>query len=336
MCNVKIQLVCILLLFTGAMSIAAQRAEGDKAQKEQNYNLGESFYINDEGNIVYTPQKARVNTPSALTSDTVVESRVETKTSVSVEDIRENNREENVNTETQSVATTPTNANVFVSKKKHDVVNTAPPAKTEKVESAASSTHPKKAIVSKQDQEIISSPQAISGFISKEERALKKDLQTTSQLQAEVAEDTLVEDAQLQVDEDEYVPFAKRKPTYNSLEEANLAVDQLLSELKKQQNQIDTPSSKSNSLSSRVVRGYTPNQNRKDSKAKAEASEIVSESDEESPFGTDPTYYINGVRVEKEEVLKLRNKNILSRTMKIQDTASGNPNGEIWIETRNK
>ncbi|MDU1889960.1 MAG: hypothetical protein E6767_04660 [Dysgonomonas sp.] len=47
-------------------------------------------------------------------------------------------------------------------------------------------------------------------------------------------------------------------------------------------------------------------------------------------FGNQPTYYINGVEVPYDVTTLLRPGEVIERSMKVADTASGNPNGEVW------
>ncbi|MDR1811120.1 MAG: hypothetical protein LBR34_12110 [Prevotella sp.] len=119
--------------------------------------------------------------------------------------------------------------------------------------------------------------------------------------------------------------------SYNSLEMAMADVDQLLEELKKQQNQ---KSSKGRiPLSQRAssgVDGSLRGQTYELDDYEEQSQPAYSEYDEEADSNSDPTYYIDGVVATKKEVSKLKTSDILKKEIKISKT---NPNGEWWIVT---
>lgn len=137
--------------------------------------------------------------------------------------------------------------------------------------------------------------------------------------------------------------YEKQESQYKSIEEAALAVDALLEDLKKSQNQT----SGSRSMSSRLSTGanrtglkkkplsssstYTPPPT---SSMTSSASQQTETSDSFSEWDSEPTYYINGNEVEKNEVDQLRSKDIISKQIKMRNTRSGNPNGEVWYEVK--
>lgn len=370
MYNVKIQLVCIFLSFAGIVysqntTTSTKISEEEKTRIKQNFKNDSRFYINDDGVVVYTrnesksdsiktapltPLKVQVSEQAAVRENNLINGsvlsdsgRVASKDAVkTVDDAKidplfSNDNDAIAENATSAETVTPLQ---FFTKSKDDV-HVDPVAVEKTVQQQSSiSTEPEvqvaygvkkkseKVNISEEDKEIISQPQTGSAYIVKEEResVSKAALeQAIIEQEAEVLEDVM-----------DVTPLSKKKATYNSLEEANLAVDQLLVQLKREQKQINKPESKSNSLSSRVVNGYRPDPTRKN-EARKEASDYDLDDSENvnGDFGTEPTYYINGVVVDKAEVLKLRNRNILSRTIKVRNTASKNPNGEIWIEVRN-
>jgi len=133
---------------------------------------------------------------------------------------------------------------------------------------------------------------------------------------------------------------------YKSLEEAALAAQALLDNLKKEQAQ----GGHSKSMSSRLAQGakstlrkkplssaspYDPYSSYEEQSTPAKQTTISSVSDEYiSEFGDEPTYYINGQEVDKIEITKLRKKDIVSKEVRVRNTLSNNPNGEVWYEVR--
>lgn len=136
--------------------------------------------------------------------------------------------------------------------------------------------------------------------------------------------------------------FQKYPSKYKDMEEAALAVDDLLEKLKKEQTQNG---SGSGSMSSRIARGAGKSALRR---------QMINDDDfsglgrrpREMPASRDrdvfeyeedlytPTYYINGQEVSKIEVDRLRKKDIISREIRTRNTVSGNPAGEVWLEVR--
>lgn len=140
------------------------------------------------------------------------------------------------------------------------------------------------------------------------------------------------------IDEEDNTPkkevFKKKTSSYKSLEEAALAVDQLLEELKKQQTQQGKSKSKM-SLSQKMSGGVDGSLRNKSYDLKDyddEGDSNVSE-DEEADDTGEPTYYINGEPATKQEVQKLKSGDVLKKVIKRSKT---NPNGEWWIETKQK
>lgn len=53
-------------------------------------------------------------------------------------------------------------------------------------------------------------------------------------------------------------------------------------------------------------------------------------------FGDKPSYFINGIHVEPKVAASLAEKDILTRSLKVANTTTGNPNGEIWYVVNSK
>ncbi|MFR9165539.1 MAG: hypothetical protein ACLVKO_04625 [Dysgonomonas sp.] len=126
--------------------------------------------------------------------------------------------------------------------------------------------------------------------------------------------------------------FGRREPTYKTLEEAALAVDNLLDELRKQQN--NTSSKKG--LSQKLSRGVDGSLRKNSYDLKDEDIYSVTDdnklSDSNSKYDTEPIYYINGVKSTTEEFKKLKPDEILRKERK----RGNNSSGEWWVETIKK
>lgn len=122
--------------------------------------------------------------------------------------------------------------------------------------------------------------------------------------------------------------FGKRElvsSKYSSLEEAALDIDASLEKLRKEM---------SSGLPQRV-KGGSRNSFGGGAIDNSYSFMDTPETDvDKDKFGSDPSYFINGEQVEKKEYLRLRERNIKSKVIKTQDTVTGNPNGEVWIETK--
>lgn len=142
-----------------------------------------------------------------------------------------------------------------------------------------------------------------------------------------------------------YNSYEKRPSAYKSIEEAALAVDAMIEELKRNQGQ----STGAKSMSSRLSTGANRASLRKkplsnisspsgfdyDSPSTSNSKTNKTVNNEyDSEWGEDPTYYINGSEVDKEEVDLLKKKDIIRKEFKIRNTASGNPNGEVWYQVK--
>ncbi|NDW18981.1 hypothetical protein D0T53_08665 [Dysgonomonas sp. 216] len=115
--------------------------------------------------------------------------------------------------------------------------------------------------------------------------------------------------------------------TYKTLEEARLAVEAKMEELKKQYSQR---SPKTNSFGNRISNGVDGSL-RNNSITIKQSRNKQSDTDLMAEYGNEPTYYINGNVSDAEVVRKLKQKDIIKKELK---RSSKNPNGEIWIEVR--
>ncbi|WP_280673181.1 hypothetical protein [Dysgonomonas sp. PH5-37] len=122
----------------------------------------------------------------------------------------------------------------------------------------------------------------------------------------------------------------KLEPTYKNMEEAALATESLLEKLQKE-------SYKENPSNILGRAGNRRNNSNVSSSGNYESflDETPEEKAHEPEFEYDgPSYFIDGVQVEKKVVDKLSKSDILSKTFKTKDTT--NPYGEIWYVTTKK
>lgn len=135
--------------------------------------------------------------------------------------------------------------------------------------------------------------------------------------------------------------LANMSSDYSSLEEALMDVNSLITSVEKDQAHLKTGNTGlSYRLSKMNIEGM-----QKEKKAKAMADSLLQvqylQSVEEmarkyEAFGNKPTYFINGINVPQEAVNRLTSSEIVERNIKIQDTSSGNPNGEVWFTVTDK
>ncbi|MDR1883238.1 MAG: hypothetical protein LBR26_10740 [Prevotella sp.] len=127
--------------------------------------------------------------------------------------------------------------------------------------------------------------------------------------------------------------FGEIDPNYNNLEEAVLDIDKLLREVgheKKINNE------RNDALGFRLARDYR-NRKKKEQAAMNIADSLMKKdaSIEELTnmymgFNGKPTYYINGLEVPYSVINQLYSSEVIKREMRVIDTASGNPFGEVW------
>ena len=128
------------------------------------------------------------------------------------------------------------------------------------------------------------------------------------------------------------------KTKYRSLEEATMDVDRILNEINNEQYD-NKPNNES--LSFRLSQRNRRNL-KKDKVANDVWEDIITESnpsvqdlvDLKAKFGNKPTYYVNGVEVDQLILDKLRPTDVIAREVRVLNTQSGNPNGEIWYDIK--
>lgn len=307
--------------------------EQEKKRLENQFKALKTFYIDDQGLVVYQKQdnnSAEYTDYQEETSDrsTTTEGSYNSQTidntdnsyqTISVIENTSNDVEysSSNNTSTTDDAQPSGSTGLFVNKKPIDPVSTIPnkevPAKN----------------VEKETQPVTS---------SKAEKSVSEHKQTASTETSAPSENKTVKTSSKKS------VFDKKPSRYKTMEEAALAVESLLEDLKKEQVQS---SSNSKSMSSRLSRGAGNTSLRKKPTSGGyivnEVSAITYPESSSSTIETidnsssyelegEPTYYINGRQVDKLEITKLKKKNIINREIKTRNTTSGNPNGEIWYE----
>lgn len=125
--------------------------------------------------------------------------------------------------------------------------------------------------------------------------------------------------------------FKRKESSYKTLEEAAMAVDDLLEQLKKER-ENEKNATRRNSLSNRMSGGIDGSlrQNSDNGYYVEKKSDNV---DDNILTSTEPTYYINGIRATAEAYKLLETKDILRKERRVSDA---NPHGEWWIETRQR
>lgn len=133
----------------------------------------------------------------------------------------------------------------------------------------------------------------------------------------------------------------KRPSQYKTMEEAALAVEALLEDLRKEQAQTTSAGSMSSRLSGGAGRATlrkrpatNPSYSNTSSNEPTSNKNQMVVDDEVSEFGYEPSYFINGKEVDKVEVNRLRRQQIINKEVRTRNTVTGNPNGEIWYEVK--
>lgn len=134
--------------------------------------------------------------------------------------------------------------------------------------------------------------------------------------------------------------FPPQQSSFSSLEEAALAVNRLLGKVGveqalSRQEGNDGLGFRLSQLNRRNMRKDAEARSLADSLLSVEApvSELV---DLYAKFGNRPTYYINGVVTEEKIVNRLLPSEILRKELRVINTLSGNPNGEVWYDVSAK
>lgn len=131
------------------------------------------------------------------------------------------------------------------------------------------------------------------------------------------------------------------KSNYNSLEGALMDIDKMIGQIEKDQILLKTGNT---SLAYRLSKANIDSRD-KEKRARIMADSIQQEmlkksadelAQEYVKYGNKPLYFINGTKVQSEVVDRLSSSDVVKRDFIIQNTASGNPNGEVWITVTDK
>lgn len=132
----------------------------------------------------------------------------------------------------------------------------------------------------------------------------------------------------------------KEKTKYSTIEEAAMEVNRLLNTISSER----VASRKINGgLAFKIEQRQLINK-RKDKIAQDAWEEIMSKEETtvedlvnlRARYGNRPTYYVNGYEVGQDVLNRIRESEVLTREYRIMNTASGNPNGEVWYEITSK
>lgn len=128
----------------------------------------------------------------------------------------------------------------------------------------------------------------------------------------------------------------REKTKYNSIEEAAMDVNRLLNTISTER----VAAQKINGgLAFKISQHQVANK-RKDKIAQDAWEEMMKKEDTtvedlieiKKLYGNRPTYYVNGYEVGQDVLNKIRESEVLTREYRVTNTASGNPNGEVWYE----
>ena len=289
-------------------SVLAQSTQTDgisadeKKRLEERFKALKTYYIDDDGTVVYIPDKNNKssNTKTVTGADTLADATT-----------KANENESEASTQNNSF-----NALIGASEPilEEDVLRSNPepeevrPVFTRPVENT---------VVEEKIDDLFSEP-----VITKSKA------------------ETAVSVAKEKTGEENAIARGPKKATevkYKTIEEASMAVDATLEMLKKQQTQSQMDEKKA-SLSRMITGGGGSVLRKTNSSYKLldeipdnAISNLTPEKENTTDYGDEPTYYINGVKVDRTEVEKLKQKDIIRKERKRSST---NPNGEEWIETR--
>lgn len=325
--------ITIALLFIASCIFAQSVDQGSRTTKidekekrriENQYKSLTNFYVDDDGLVVYQPQS---NSSTENLESSSSSKAVQTESNINDSQYSSEKTEKTSTTKVVSKIDSPDENSVVANDKspvrpaiiKKEVV------KISEVSSVDKSTD-------KEDEVDLAVKKKTVVHI--EENDVDGDLEVktvkTTKTEKKESKKTSV--------------FDKKKytPQYKTMEEAALAVEALLEELKKDQ----VKSTGAGSMSSRLSGGAGRATLRKKPASNLSFSTVSTSSNSRennafgevdlstSEFGYHPTYYINGKEVEKVEVDRLRKKEIITKEVRTRNTASGNPNGEIWYEVK--
>lgn len=352
----KISITLLTLSLTSAL--VAQNTTNNQedvkkeGQYENQYKASSNFYINSDGLVVYK----RSNSISQ--EDSTVKNEVQKEQ----EPIISRTHDDSIHEQEQ-----PKSAPVIIKKSAYINTDTQKQAEDETKPVLVKAT--KKTPINEQEVEQQTTPTYTSstissGAVKKEALTVDQSISINSKAQDinNSEEETVNYDAinntkrgsktaNAGISQEEakkkykkYNSYEKRPSTYKSIEEAALAVDAMIEELKKKQGQTSGARSMSSRLSTGANRASlrkkplssTSIYNGYDTKPENKPSVSNSTNDQYDGWGDEPTYYINGTEVEQSDVDLLKKKDIIRKEFKIRNTVSGNPNGEVWYEVKNQ
>lgn len=341
-------ILTIVILSITSISIAfGQSGNTSSTHKSEENNTGQTeassnYYINERGLAVY--RKNPINATAVKTSKTdSTKTETITKMEIKVDsntNVRPATNQTTVNNNSHIEKRT---SSFFLKKDPKPIESpiskeTVVTNKTEEIET------PNVVIPNKEEKVIVKNIISVlgSGNTNKEEVSRREEIE-------EDEEEIIVEKPT--TDKKKSVFDRKRESQYKTLEEAALAVEALLEDLKKDQ---QTQSGSAGSMSARLSRGANKS-------LRKEASTPIIKSSNSKPTETSkpttvsppskkvqenpknsvsdetdnlPSYFINGQQVEKIDIDRLRKKDIISKEVRIRNTVTGNPNGEVWYEVK--
>ncbi len=331
-----ILLACASLAFAQSTKIN----EEEKARLENQFKALKTFYINDDGLVVYRSQE---NEPETNTT-------IET-----VEQDNYSNQVEPQPAPSQNIPVINRNVTEDTSARNDYQPSYSSPSTSGSRGVVSLSKRPVNPDMVITESKVIRQEVPTTVYpepvINEEKKELPKpaEIKATNETIAEQPEEKAT--AQPTKSSRKKSVFDKPPLKYKDMEEAAMAVDDLLEKLKKEQSQT----SNSGSMSSRIARGAGKSSLRKQtisdsdylndmgvSQSNRGVSRVTQSMMDQLPYEEDggevivpiPTYFINGQEVEKSVVDGLRKKDIIRREIRTRNTISGNPAGEVWIEVR--
>lgn len=127
----------------------------------------------------------------------------------------------------------------------------------------------------------------------------------------------------------------KERTKYSSIEEAAMDVENLLNKVAKDRNSFQR---KNGALAVRIGENAIIKNKERDRVARDAWTDLVKSKDATTEdfvalyekFGDRPTYYVNDIEVGQDILNRLRESDVIKREYRVKNTASGNPNGEVW------
>lgn len=336
-----ILIFCVSVTFAQNHNGSTKIDEKERQRLENQFKALKTFYIDDDGVVVYQVSKSNTENQSEETPKETINIVPATQKTASDSNLK---KDESVD----DGSANPRYMNNYSSKsdsdRNGDAIKDSESTKSEKP------TNPvfveKTAIESKNSYSVMDVTKEIlpDKETSKQETTRIQKLLTPSQRKEKKDTDTVEESGVDEKNRDSKVVdkksvFDKRPSKYKSLEEAALAAEALLESLKKEQGYSANAGSMSSRLSGGASKASFRNKTSGDVQPPVYKQSIVNsdsekktETESTTSFGNEPTYYINGKQVDKAEVDKLRKKDIVNREIRVKNTISENPNGEIWYE----